>query len=551
MGKSKNIKNISYAQKLQIMIEYLKTTGGGITSSTVYNGYKIGEWRNNIRYLYKRGEAKIEPELLEKYKQYGIIIEGNERRNKTSLEYRINFLIENVGDRNAVTNTGRQYSVVRQEIQHLYNTGKLRIGENRLIELQKLGILRKSQNEQQYILARYPNVPAKIALEIDEKYGSLENYIKEFKNGNAPRFDTLEMFMGHRFIMLSERDITQKEKNMYYKIAQNIFGELPFDSYIDIDKLEECINELPPEERRTIEDLFLKQKLSRVELARLRGITSEAIRQNTVRAIKHLRERKDDFKSTAETDKIELKKLQDKRKNINDILADLMRLEAYLTNNYEQIKDDLNEGLNLESLGITGAAFVVNSNNITIGDLTKNRILKKSNYEERTDNNIELYLPKGIRRKLSNVGIYTIEDLLEETPQSLLSTTEIRREELAYIQTELAEHNLTLNKDKSTQNSNRRNIRLYKMCKKFINGYKQERTQIEIEMAEIEDRIRRYNVAKEYFMENEDVLNETAIIPANLTEELRFQIKYSIENGEIELEIIRNVRKKEREQILN
>lgn len=86
--------NLSVEEKLDLMLEYLKSIEGAdesFTSDTVYKGYPIGSMRANLRDSYWNQTLKIDGEILEKLKENGIIVEKPETI-RTSMQEKYEFL---------------------------------------------------------------------------------------------------------------------------------------------------------------------------------------------------------------------------------------------------------------------------------------------------------------------------------------------------------------------------------------------------------------------------------------------------------------------------
>ena len=107
----------SYEEKFKIMYQYLKENDfeTDIKQNTVFNGYKIGSWQDNLRQTYRKGrDIELTPELRDKFFTYGILrqsdtyirkqkninnnLEEKKKQNKTKdnndIEYMLDMLLK-------------------------------------------------------------------------------------------------------------------------------------------------------------------------------------------------------------------------------------------------------------------------------------------------------------------------------------------------------------------------------------------------------------------------------------------------------------------------
>lgn len=257
-------------EKLDLMVEYLKSieeTDETFTVDSVYKGYNIGQMRNNLRTSYWNGTLKISDELLEKFIENGIIIE-KPTRIRTTVQEKYEFLISMIGkDKEEVgqakMESGLTYGEVRAYMQHLYNTGKINLTSEQIEYLKQNGILNLSKKEKRNIMEQY-GIPEKHITKIVKEYGSFENFLDKFKRGECD-YDFSnkykgDVFVGARAIVISEKDMTVKQKLGYIRLCQGVLGEkIGLGSYINVDEIPKLLSELNEDEQKVIRARFIPE----------------------------------------------------------------------------------------------------------------------------------------------------------------------------------------------------------------------------------------------------------------------------------------------------
>ena len=257
-------------EKLDLMVEYLKSieeTDETFTVDSVYKGYNIGQMRNNLRTNYWNGTLKISDELLEKFIENGIIIE-KPTRIRTTVQEKYEFLISMVGKdieelKQAKMESGLTYRGARAYMQHLYNTGEIDLTPEQIEYLKQNGILNLSKKEKRNIMEQY-GIPEKHITKIVKEYGSFENFLDKFKRGECD-YDFSnkykgDVFVGARAIVISEKDMTVKQKLGYIRLCQGVLGEkIGLGSYINVDEIPKLLSELNEDEQKVIRARFIPE----------------------------------------------------------------------------------------------------------------------------------------------------------------------------------------------------------------------------------------------------------------------------------------------------
>ncbi len=486
----KRKKGLSNEEKLDLMVEYLNSIEGTdetFTSDTVYKGYNIGHMRVNLRTSYWSGTLNIDDELLQKFKEYGIIIE-KPTRIRTTTQEKYDFLISMIGKkekelRSEKMESGLTYSSARNYIQNLYNRGKLDLSPEQIEILKKNNILNISTQEMEKIEKQY-GFPKKYANFIVQEYGSVENYIEMFKRGECDFRFNEEIFIGATTVAVSEKDMTVKQKLLYQRLCSAIMRNeeiVGLGSYINVDALEEALSELTEEEQKIIRLRFglddgLPKTLEDVAKNYF-GITKEAIRSKEQNILWNLRvsKRSNPFFVKGENiDEIdeELEKINAEENEIYNIEEQLIQdsnfnqefFEEKVINFYKELSKKIQEKEMLkqrkerhkEFLSIYEPAEEEYLNNEDIFDpdyIIKGTNIKKLKEIKDIPEKKSIYdpqLPTMLLVYLHHSGINTIEDLLnipnstEKLKEILNSIKDIDENEKEQIIEYMSKENLSI-----------------------------------------------------------------------------------------------------------
>lgn len=267
---------ISNEEKLNLMTEYLKSIDGTdetFTADTVYKGYNIGTMRNNLRAQYWNGTLKISDELLKKFLESGIIIEKPSIIRTTTQE-KYDFLVSTIGKNKAELEqskmkSGMSYDNVIKYMQHMYNSGELDLTAEQIEYLKQNGILNLSSKDKEEIIDNVKKqygeeIPEKDIIKIVKEYGSFDNFLDKFKRGECDyEFKNKcigDVFVGERAIVVSENDMTVKQKAKYVGLCNYIYGEkIGLDSYINADELRKLVSELSEDDQKIIKEKYMPQ----------------------------------------------------------------------------------------------------------------------------------------------------------------------------------------------------------------------------------------------------------------------------------------------------
>ncbi len=244
---------LSYEEKLNIMLEYMKETGNPIKATTKYKGYNIGSMRANLRASYWNGTLKISDDLLKAFLDNGILSKEREVI-RISGQKKYDFLMSLIGKdthelSEARMDNGVSYDKIIETLQEQYNNGSLNLTPSQIEDLMKNGFLKSSPKDQEQLSNQY-GIPQYYIKKILQNFGSVEDFIDKFKKRECD-FDFGKIFVGPRIVTVSSRDLTEEQKLAYYKLYQDACQknrhysgqeDIPFNSYLDIDKLDDFLD---------------------------------------------------------------------------------------------------------------------------------------------------------------------------------------------------------------------------------------------------------------------------------------------------------------------
>lgn len=294
---------LTYEEKLELMLEYIKSIEGtdeSFTSDSQYKGYNLGQMRQSLRTNYWNGSLKIDEELLQKFIDAGIIIEKPERIRTTS-QQKYDFLISMIGKndeelKSAKMESGLSYTAAKRWIQYQYNSGKLDLNPEQVETLKNNGFLRLSTNETKGYESKY-GISSIDVKKISNEYGDIDEFMEKYKRGEIDYKFSRETFVGARDIIVSERDLTVEQKKAYVNLAYKLFGLNTEDGnikrIINIDQLDKRIENLSDSDRD--KDMIIKRFgldgkfYTCGEIGKLYGITEKATRNYISKIMMFLR----------------------------------------------------------------------------------------------------------------------------------------------------------------------------------------------------------------------------------------------------------------------
>lgn len=212
---------------LNLMREYKKETGKEVTVNTVYNGYNLGAWKNNLRQKYLDNTLEMDEKILEEFEKEGILGE-RKRAVGASDEEKFNILKnykEKYPDRPLTTTTVDDNNVPigrhKWSLQVNVNAKKSTLTEEQIDYLKQNGILNYSKAEIKEFAEKY-NISERMANVITMEHGSIDKFIQLYKEGKA---NLKYHRLNKRGIIVSKNEISQKQKQSYIRLIEAVFGK--------------------------------------------------------------------------------------------------------------------------------------------------------------------------------------------------------------------------------------------------------------------------------------------------------------------------------------
>lgn len=251
----------TYEEKLKIMKEYIMIIGKDIRKDTVYKDNPIGVWQNNMRLADSQSKLNISESLRREFEKIGVLGKRERlRRKKTSANEKYNIIMEFINKNpsipiksDTIDEHGNPIEFYIRVLQMEYNDGSLELSEEQISKLREMKILKTSKLEIKKKSNMY-GISESAVRYILEKYGDLEEFIKNYKLGNILLDEKerkrceIELPQG---IILSSKNISARQKRAYVRLLKDVstpeeIAVLSKMGYINIDDINELIHMLPP-----------------------------------------------------------------------------------------------------------------------------------------------------------------------------------------------------------------------------------------------------------------------------------------------------------------
>ena len=286
------------------------------------------------------------------------------RKFKTSIEKKYDFLVSMLGEdeekiKKAKMDSGITYIQVRNNIQSLYNSGKLNIEPEKIEVLKRNGILNLSTDEKKKLEKEY-GIPGRYAKKLTKKFGSVQDFVNKYKNGETNYDFENNCFIGSREIVVSEKDRTVAKKKCYVSLVKKLYDKIDensSDRYINIDVVDKAMECLTEREKEILTMYYLDiENKTFSQISKLYNISVERVSQIIEKAMLKIR----DFcyinneeivvygEKEIEKEISDLQKREKKIKDIENILLYIYSNDIENINSYDIKK----EKLTLEELGL-------------------------------------------------------------------------------------------------------------------------------------------------------------------------------------------------------
>ena len=226
-----NVRKINYEKRLRTIKAIKKENGGELSDDTKVDGVTYRSWKGNLLTRYRKGKVKMSEELLEEYKNEGILGERERRTKKTDQEkfdiltkYKKEHPDEDIkGD--TVDENGDEIGKDRQYLQVAYNKGEVHLTEEQIKQLKDLGIINLSDNEKGKTAEEY-GISKTLVKIISDKFGNVDNFIKAYKKGETNfKHMALTGKIKSKAIILSSKPLTPDQRQAYINFAELIYGQ--------------------------------------------------------------------------------------------------------------------------------------------------------------------------------------------------------------------------------------------------------------------------------------------------------------------------------------
>lgn len=256
--------NVDYKTKLVIMKEFKEKNDDDIKITTVYKGYNIGIWQQNMRYKYKNGKLHISEELLDEFKKIHVITERKRipgKSDKEKYQMFVNFRKEFPDTpirEDTVDSKNNPIGMYRTALQHKYNLKELDLSEEQIIELKKLRVLNLNKKEKEKLQMKY-NLKVGGLNDIIHEYGTVEEFFKKYKLGIIDRSRYCHIIDKKNGIVISKEEISEAEKQKYLLLIIKAFNNNEIDNpkkFIFKEDIDQVLMSFSNKERYIINSRF-------------------------------------------------------------------------------------------------------------------------------------------------------------------------------------------------------------------------------------------------------------------------------------------------------
>lgn len=250
-----------------------------------------------------------------------------------------------------------------EDLQIMYDVGKLRLSKEEIQELKDAGILNKSIEEVENLAEKYHITPTQVKrLNI---FGDIEKFMKDYKSGNI----SLSMEQMNEFgiedfniVALSSRPISVREKSSLIKMllsTKEINPAQELDNkgrFINVDYIYELLNRLPTQDRKIVE-LFYgingRQKTSRIDITNQLHVARETINKKIERFSRYLSINYPEIQTknslNAEQIKASLDLSQERKTAEEQLERLILDYETVLRQEYKTLTNKYNKGISDET----------------------------------------------------------------------------------------------------------------------------------------------------------------------------------------------------------
>lgn len=364
-------------------------------------------------------------------------------------------------------------------------------------------------------------MPNKYAIDIIKNYGTKEAFVEAYKKCQCNYNFKNDIFCGFRGITISKNDITEYQKLQYALAIKKILSidishfEFNTGKYIDIDQFEQVIMTLPERMGNVYRyyNALDGKKYTMAELGNMYNISSQMISEIIKKAVRRLsypfrskyliRNYKEDYKEIEEYNK-EIEKMKSK-------IEDLQIINDYLLN-----KDYTDKNIELSNIIVDKdkLANLNKENIINIQDLMQ----KYYNETRESLKEIDIYELKFSSRtfnRLHLARINTLYDLINSTENEISNIRALGKNSYNEIIDKLSSMGLGLRKNNDEKDLNTLLNTGENTGQYFISLQKKLLEELEEIINKkdcVKNRLERYYLAVEQYLNNEDIFNSEYIV---------------------------------------
>lgn len=431
---------VSYEIKLKILIRYLENhTVESIQGDTTFEledykefglkdkKIKIGLWVQNLRADYLSGRLKMDKDLLESFRELGLL---EKKKEKTTIQDKYEFLMSlaNKSEEERAASkmeSGMSYDEVIKFMQRKYEKGLLQreLTVKQIENLLSNDLLKLSDIENSKEFRKY--FSTLVANKLQAEYGSFNNFLLKIKTGEAevpPNY-----FCGARIVTLSEKEMTVERKKQYVDAITDVLsleGEVFEDCYIDIDGFEQALSQLSQLDKESFNLIKLRlglqddrdsnnnRKYSKRECIKELGRSQKKIDKIEKQARDFLREKANLYWKNIRDFKDEQDKYQKESETLEQSISNLTKIIQYIADENGGLKEF--SDIELRELGLPSEYF---NNCVTINDLIdlefkrwKEEVAEKRIYQLTSDNRITKIFQDLKIRTVSDLFKYSREE---------------------------------------------------------------------------------------------------------------------------------------------
>lgn len=528
-------KPLTNEEKLALMTEYINEIGEKIVAGTVYKGHNIGAMKNNLRQAYYNGNLNIDENLLQSFIDAGILVEEKERirtSEQEKYEFLISALEKSPEERKKLTmESGLSYAAARAELQVRYNRGTIKLTQEQIETLKANGILNLSSKEKEELKVKHEKlleygIKIDEIIDIEKQYGSFESFMDKFKRGECEYPFSKSVFIGAKYIAVSSREITEEQKLHYVELVKDVLDEdiiYKDGCYLNIDKIDYALKKLPPREEKVIRMSFGLdgEKFSNKEIGEEIGRKSNIyeVVNKGLRRLRHVSRKKYlCFRDINE----ELKQIEEKINGVRNALDNANKMKNFVMQEKTNVNIRIDEK-RLEENGISKEEF----EDFFYVSLSDDKIIASDENKDKLDLDMlieELDFSVRTYNCIKRAGIDCVSDILDRDVDDIKKLRNLGSRSFDEVITKLGTFGIEIVEDKDgtrkfksikdiSENSNN-NLDLVEKCDKEINILNEMLSSFEEERAKLDQKAEIYDSICKYYLENENILDPNAIIPA-------------------------------------